>query len=136
MSDIQDYSSRVSDPNSRKYGTFSYLPQMDEEQIRKQVKYIVDQGWNPAIEHTEPEFASSHYWYMWKLPMFGETDVDRILSEIELCKKANPGHHVRLIGYDNYKQTQGANMVVYVAPIEEKKLDMIELAAIVKGFGH
>jgi len=136
MSDIQVYSSRVSDPNSRKYGTFSYLPQMDEEQIRKQVQYIVNQGWNPAIEHTEPEFASSHYWYMWKLPMFGETDVDRILAEIELCKKANPGHHVRLIGYDNYKQTQGANMVVHVAPIEEKKLDMIELAAIVKGFGH
>ncbi len=136
MSDIQDYSSRVSDPGSRKYGTFSYLPQMSEEQIRKQVQYIVDRGWNPAIEHTEPEFASSHYWYMWKLPMFGETDVDRILEEIELCKKANPGHHVRLIGYDNYKQSQGANMVVFVAPLDERKQEMMELAAIVKGHGH
>ena len=49
--------------------------------------------------------------------MFGETDVDRILNEAELCHKANPGHHVRLIGYDNYKQSQGANMVVYRAPL-------------------
>ena len=116
MSDIQDYASRISDPNSRKLGTFSYLPEMNADQLRKQIQYLVDQGWNPAIEHSEPEAAFGHYWYMWKLPMFGETDVDRVLSEIEACKKANPGHHVRLLGYDNYKQSQGANMLVYKAP--------------------
>lgn len=113
MSDVQDYASRLSDPGSRKMGTFSYLPPMTPEQIRKQVEWIVKNGWNPAIEHTEPEHAKLHYWYMWKLPMFGETDVDRILAELEACHKANPNHHVRLIGYDNYKQSQGANMVVY-----------------------
>ncbi|CAA7619641.1 ribulose bisphosphate carboxylase small subunit [Magnetospirillum sp. UT-4] len=118
MSEMQDYKSRLSDPNSRKLGTFSYLPQMDSDQLRKQIQYIVNNGWNPAIEHTEPKQATSNFWYMWKLPMFGETDVDRILGEIELCKKANPGNHVRLIGYDNIKQSQGANMVVYRAPIE------------------
>jgi ribulose-bisphosphate carboxylase small chain len=118
MSEMQDYSSRLSDPNSRRLGTFSYLPQMDADQIRKQIQYIVDSGWNPAIEHTEPEEAGSNYWYMWKLPMFGETDVDRILAEIEACKKANPGHHVRLIGYDNIKQSQGANMIVHRAAIK------------------
>ncbi|NWG32291.1 MAG: ribulose bisphosphate carboxylase small subunit [Rhodocyclaceae bacterium] len=113
MSDVQDYASRLSDPASRKMGTFSYLPPMTPEQIRKQVEWIVKNGWNPAIEHTEPENAHLHYWYMWKLPMFGETDVDRILAELEACHKANPTNHVRLIGYDNFKQSQGANMVVY-----------------------
>ena len=117
MSEVQDYPSRLSDPASRKFETFSYLPEMDSAAIRKQVKYIVSKGWNPAVEHTEPENAFDHYWYMWKLPLFGETDVDRILGEAELCHKANPGHHVRLIGYDNYKQSQGANMVVYRAPL-------------------
>ena len=131
MSDVQDYSSRISDPASRKFGTFSYLPQMDADQIRKQVQYIVDQGWNPAIEHTEPEYAAGHYWYMWKLPLFGETDVDRILAEIELCKQANPGNHVRLVGYDNYKQSQGANMVVFKAPIEGELKERMEIAATV-----
>ncbi len=131
MSDVQDYQSRLSDPKSRKMGTFSYLPPMTDEQIRKQIQYIVDQGWNPAIEHTEPEFAGSHYWYMWKLPMFGETDVDRIIEEIELCKKANPGNHVRLVGYDNYKQSQGANMVIYKAPLEGELLERMEVAATV-----
>ncbi len=117
MSDIQDYGSRLSDASSRKLGTFSYLPAMTDEEIRKQIQYIVDKGWNPAIEHVEPEHAGDTYWYMWKLPMFGETDVDRILAEIEACKKANPGHHVRLIGYDNYRQTQGTAMLVYRAEI-------------------
>ena len=118
MSDVQDYSSRLSDPASRKMETFSYLPQLTDDELRKQVEYIVSKGWNPAIEHTEPENASSHYWYMWKLPMFGETDVDAIFKEIEQCKQANPNNHVRLIGYDNYKQTQGTAMVVHRAEIK------------------
>ena len=113
MSTIQDYSSRLSDPASRKMETFSYLPEMNKDQIRKQVQWIVDNGWNPAIEHTEPENARGYYWYMWKLPMFGETDVDAILAELQECHKANPAHHVRLLGYDNFTQSQGANMVVY-----------------------
>lgn len=113
MSNVQDYPSRLSDPASRKMGTFSYLPPMTDDEIRKQVEWIVRNGWNPAIEHTEPEHASDTHWYMWKLPMFGETDVDAILAEIEECRKANPGHHIRLIGYDNFTQSQGANMVVH-----------------------
>lgn len=110
---VQDYKSRLSDPASRKMGTFSYLPPMTEEEIRSQVQWIVKNGWNPAIEHTEPQYAAGTYWYMWKLPMFGETDVDVILGELKACHEANPDNHVRLIGYDNLSQSQGANMVVY-----------------------
>ncbi len=110
---LQDYASRLSDPASRKFETFSYLPAMDSTRIREQVEYIVGKGWNPAIEHTEPEFLMDTYWYMWKLPMFGETDIDTILAEAEACHRAHPNDHVRLIGYDNFKQSQGAAMVVY-----------------------
>jgi len=113
MTQMQDYASRLSDPGSRKFETFSYLPPMSAAQIRKQVEFIVKQGWNPAIEHSEPEHSALDYWYMWKLPMFGETDVDRILAEADACHKAHPSHHVRLVGYDNFKQSQGACMVVY-----------------------
>ncbi|MCW2306247.1 ribulose bisphosphate carboxylase small subunit [Rhodobium gokarnense] len=112
MTEMQDYKSSLADVTSRKFETFSYLPEMDDERIRKQVAYIVSKGWNPAIEHVEPENAFDHYWYMWKLPMFGETDVDRILAEVDACHKAHPDNHIRLIGYDNYQQTKGAEMVV------------------------
>ncbi len=118
MSEMQDYQSSLSDSSSRKFETFSYLPEMNKDNIVKQVKYIVSKGWNPAIEHTEPEHAFDHYWYMWKLPMFGETDVDKILSEADACHKAHPRNHVRLIGYDNYQQSQGASMVVYRGPMK------------------
>jgi len=113
MSEMQDYASSLSDPASRRFETFSYLPAMSDAEIRKQVEYIVKRGWNPAIEHSEPDNAGGAYWYMWKLPMFGETDVDRILAEAEACHKANPNNHVRLVGYDNFAQSQGAAMVIY-----------------------
>lgn len=113
MSEMQDYKSRLSDPSSRKFETFSYLPAMTNDDIKKQVQFIVDQGWNPAIEHTEPEHMMDSYWYMWKLPMFGETDVDKIMAEAEACHRANPDNHVRLIGYNNFTQSQGASMVIF-----------------------
>lgn len=112
MSEMQDYKSSLSNTESRKFETFSYLPEMSAGQIRQQVEYIVSKGWNPAVEHTEPENAFSHYWYMWKLPMFGETDIDTILAEVDACHKAHPKNHVRLVGYDNFAQSKGAEMVV------------------------
>ena len=86
---------------------------MTAEQIRRQIEYIVSKGWNPGIEHTEPENASGNYWYMWKLPMFGETDVDTIINECTACHTAHPNNHVRLMGFDNYAQCAGASMVIY-----------------------
>lgn len=118
MSDILEYKSRLSDPESRRFETFSYLPALSKGEIRKQVEYIVAQGWNPSVEHTEAQHAGGAYWYMWKLPMFGERNVDAILAEVEACHKANPGDHVRLIGYDNRRQTQGTAMVVYRGRVE------------------
>jgi ribulose-bisphosphate carboxylase small chain len=47
--------------------------------------------------------------------MFGERSVERILSEAQACHAAHPGHHVRLVAYDNARQTQGAAMVIYRA---------------------
>jgi ribulose-bisphosphate carboxylase small chain len=107
MADIQDYKQAI------KYETFSYLPPLTAEQTRQQIQYIVSQGWNPAVEHVEPERSFNHFWYMWKLPMFGEQNVDRILAELDACHREHPGHHVKLIGYDNYSQSQGAAFVVY-----------------------
>lgn len=117
MSEMHDYQSSLTDSSSRKFETFSYLTEMDDSRIRKQIEYIVKKGWNPAVEHSEPENAFDYYWYMWKLPMFGETDVDRILAEAAACHQAHPNNHVRLIGYDNYAQSQGAAMVIYRGPM-------------------
>jgi ribulose-bisphosphate carboxylase small chain len=86
---------------------------MDASRVRKQIEYIIRQGWNPVIEHIETDRVTDHYWYMWKLPLFGERQVDPIIREITSCREANPGHFVRVVGYDNARQTQGARIVVY-----------------------
>mgnify|MGYP001618034825 CR=1 FL=1 len=98
-----------------KRGTFSYLPPMTPQQLRKQVEYVVARGWSPALEHSEAGRATGSYWIMWKLPMFGERNVDRVLAEAEACRKANPGHVVRLIGYDSVRQTLGTALVLHHA---------------------
>ncbi len=112
---VQNYKSRTGEAASKKLGTFSYLPEMDAAAIRRQVAYMVEKGWNPAIEHVEPARTGDDYWYMWKLPMFGQQDVNVIMDELTACRNANPDDHIRIIGYDNMRQTQGMSMVVHRA---------------------
>ena len=100
-------------PTLRHAETFSYLPQMTPERLRYQIAYLIENGWNPAIEHSEPEKSMSNFWYLWELPLFGEKSIDKVLAEIESCHRANPGQHVRLIGYDNYQQSQGTAFIVH-----------------------
>ncbi|TSE35396.1 ribulose bisphosphate carboxylase small subunit [Tepidimonas charontis] len=97
-----------------RYETFSYLPQMTPEQVRRQIAYAIAQGWNPAVEHSERGTpASVSFWYMWKLPMFGEQSVDAVMAELEACHREFPDHLVRFVAYDNYAQSQGLAFVVY-----------------------
>lgn len=110
---IQAYRSRVSDPSARKFGTFSYLPALSREQIVKQVEYVIAQGWTCALEHVEPARAAGTYWYLWKLPMFGQQDPEAVLAEVEECRSHHPGDLIRLIGYDGARQTQGLAFVVH-----------------------
>jgi ribulose-bisphosphate carboxylase small chain len=113
MSEERGDAATLPEAASRRFGTFSYLPAMSAAQLRSQVQYIVARGWTAAIEHTEPSRTASAYWYMWKLPMFGETNVERILAEAEACHRTHPSHLVRLIGYDSARQTQGTATVVH-----------------------
>jgi len=95
--------------------TFGFLPKLTAEEVQKQIAYIIANGWSPAIEHETPENAMDHYWTMWKLPFFGETNLGNILAELEACRRTYPAHHVRLLGYDAYTQCQASCFVVYEA---------------------
>jgi ribulose-bisphosphate carboxylase small chain len=92
--------------------TFGFLPKFTQDEIYDQIAYLIAQGWTPAIEHEHPSRSSNHYWTMWKLPMFGEQDLATVMAEIDACHRTYPDHHIRLIGYDNYTQSQGVSFVV------------------------
>lgn len=93
--------------------TFGFLPKLTQEEIYEQIAYLINQGWTPAIEHEHPTRATNHYWTMWKLPLFGEQSLENVVEELEACRRAYPDHHIRLLGYDNYTQSQGLAFVVY-----------------------
>jgi len=93
--------------------TFGFLPKLSQEEVNAQIAYIIANGWTPAIEHELPSRSMDVYWTMWKLPFFGETDLGAVLAELEACHRAYPDHHVRLLGYDSYTQSQGSAFVVY-----------------------
>ncbi len=93
--------------------TFGFLPKFSQDEVYKQIAYVLAQGWTPAIEHEHPSKAFNHYWTMWKLPFFGEQDLGHVVAELEACHRKYPDHHIRLLGYDNYTQSQGLAFVVY-----------------------
>lgn len=93
--------------------TFGFLPKLTQEEVYAQIVHLTSIGLTPGIEHEHPSGSGNHYWTMWKLPMFGEKNPDRVMSELEECRRNYPDHHIRLIGYDNYTQSMGVCFVVY-----------------------
>jgi len=115
MMEIQDYPSRMGDAAAKKFEAFSYLPPMNAAQVRAQLQRVADNDWDIVIEHVEPDRADCDYWYMWKLPLFGERNVDAVLAQADACRSANPAHHVRISGIDRNAQTIGFSLVAHRA---------------------
>ncbi len=51
-------------------GTFSFLPDLTDEQIEAQIKYSLGNGWAISIEYTDDPHPRNAYWEMWGLPVF------------------------------------------------------------------
>merc|ERR1719478_1828165 len=98
------------------------------QEIAKQVQYLVNNGWVPCVEFANqedgfaiggnsanvmsPGYYDNRHWTMYKLPMYGCTDPGQVLEEIYNCKMENPGCFVRLLGFDNVRQVQCAGLII------------------------
>ncbi len=100
-------------PKERRYETFSYLPPLTDAQIAKQIQYIIDKGYIPAIEFNEYSKPEELYWTMWKLPLFNARTTQEVLSEVQACRSEYNNHFVRVVGFDNIKQCQILSFVVH-----------------------
>ena len=94
----------------------SYLPQLDEYQLAKQIRYLLSEGFVPAIEYVRQPDPRDHYWNMWQLPLFEARAVKDVQVEIDACRAAHPDCFIKLIGYDRQRQTQAVNLVVHEPP--------------------
>jgi ribulose-bisphosphate carboxylase small chain len=95
-------------------GTFSYLPDLSDEQVLAQIQYCLDRDWAVSVEHTDDPHPRNAYWDMWGLPMFELKDPAAILLEVNACRKAFPSHYIKVNGYDRTygRQTTGLSFIV------------------------
>ncbi|MBN8478348.1 MAG: ribulose bisphosphate carboxylase small subunit [Burkholderiales bacterium] len=85
-------------------GTFSFLPDLTDAEIRAQVEYALRQGWAVSVEHTAEAHPRDVYWEMFGMPMFDLKDAAGALLEVNACRKTFPQHYVKVNAFD---ATQG-----------------------------
>jgi ribulose-bisphosphate carboxylase small chain len=101
-------------------GTFSYLPDFTDEEIAAQAQYALDNGWPLSVEFTDDPHPRNNLWDMWGLPMFDMTDAAGVMYEVKECRKAYPGHYIRLNAYDaRYGRQTTALSFIVNRPAEE-----------------
>ncbi|HEY9817729.1 MAG TPA: ribulose bisphosphate carboxylase small subunit [Candidatus Obscuribacterales bacterium] len=100
-------------PKERRYENLSYLPPLTDQQIARQVQYMLDQGFIPCIEFNETSEPTENYWTMWKLPLFGVASVQDVLAEVNECRTEYRDCYVRVVSFDNIKQCQTLSFIVH-----------------------
>jgi len=82
-------------------GTFSFLPDLTDEQVAKQVEYALSQGWAVSIEHTDEPHPRNVYWEMWGMPMFDLKDAAGLMMELKECRKVFGDRYIKVNAFDS-----------------------------------
>jgi ribulose-bisphosphate carboxylase small chain len=103
-------------------GTFSFLPELTDEEIEAQIRYALQQGWSISIEYTDDPHPRNSYWEMWNLPLFdlAPGDAHLALREVAASRERFPDHYIKLIAYDaSYGRQTTALSFIVNRPAEE-----------------
>jgi ribulose-bisphosphate carboxylase small chain len=82
-------------------GTFSFLPDLTDQQISRQIEYALGKGWALGIEHTDDPHPRNTYWEMWGQPLFELRDAAGVMQEVRECREANPEAYIRINAFDS-----------------------------------
>ncbi|MEA5472275.1 ribulose bisphosphate carboxylase small subunit [Spirulina sp. 06S082] len=100
-------------PKEKRYETLSFLPPLTDQQIAKQIEYMISQGSIPAIEFEENPLPGDHHWTLWKLPLFDARSAQDVLNEVRECRQEYSNCYIRIAGFDNIRQCQTFSFIVY-----------------------
>nr|YP_002327543.1 ribulose-1,5-bisphosphate carboxylase/oxygenase small subunit [Vaucheria litorea]AAG21944.1 ribulose-1,5-bisphosphate carboxylase/oxygenase small subunit [Vaucheria litorea]ACF70960.1 ribulose-1,5-bisphosphate carboxylase/oxygenase small subunit [Vaucheria litorea] len=101
-------------------GCFSFLPDLSDEQIKKQIEYAVNKGWAISIEWSDDPHPRNTYWELWGLPLFDIKDSSAVLYEITECRRVNPEGYMKINAFDASIGTESCVMSFIVQrPNEE-----------------
>ncbi|MEJ2123738.1 MAG: ribulose bisphosphate carboxylase small subunit [Alphaproteobacteria bacterium] len=82
-------------------GAFSFLPDLTDEQIKKQIEYCIKNGYAVNIEFTDDPHPRNTYWEMWGAPMFDVADPAGVMMELAECRKVYGGRmYIRMSAFD------------------------------------
>jgi ribulose-bisphosphate carboxylase small chain len=81
-------------------GTFSFLPDLSDTQVRAQIEYCLGNGWAVSVEYTDDIHPRNTYWEMFGQPMFDLRDARGVMTAIDACCKTFPGHYIRVNAFD------------------------------------
>jgi len=81
-------------------GTFSFLPDLSDAQIRAQIEYCLGNGWAVSVEYTDDPHPRNTYWEMFGMPMFDLGDAAGVMAEIRECRGAFPSHYIKVNAFD------------------------------------
>jgi len=91
-------------------GQFSYLPDLTDAQISKQIAYALKHNYAVGIEYTDDPHPRNTYWEMFGNPMFDLKDPAGILMEINSCRKTFPRHYIRVTAFDSTQGVESPRM--------------------------
>jgi ribulose-bisphosphate carboxylase small chain len=91
-------------------GTFSFLPDLSDDQIRAQIEYCLSQGWALSIEYTDDPHPRNTYWEMFGLPMFDLRDAAGVMSEVQTARKTFPDHYIKLNAFDSTRGVESIGL--------------------------
>lgn len=82
-------------------GTFSFLPDLTDDQIKAQIEYSLKNGWAVSVEYTDDPHPRNTYWEMWAMPMFDLKDAAGVMIELKACRDAFPDHYIKINAFDS-----------------------------------
>ena len=91
-------------------GTFSFLPDLTDQQIHAQIEYCLAQGWALSLEHTEDPHPRNTYWEMFGMPMFDLRDAAGVITELASARATFPDHYIKVNAFDSTRGVESVRL--------------------------
>jgi len=101
-------------------GCFSFLPDLTDDQIKKQIDYAISKGWAISVEWTDDPHPRNIYWELWGLPLFDIKDPSSVMYEITECRRVNPEGYIKVNAFDAAQGTESCVMSYIVQRPKEE----------------
>ena len=101
-------------------GSFSFLPDLNDAQIEKQIEYAISKGFSMNVEWTDDPHPRNSYWELWGLPLFDVKDTGSVMFELSEARKSCAAGYSRIDAFNAAYGTESCVMSFIVnRPVNE-----------------